>query len=138
MPAWTFWDYVDAQGRNQIKDWLDSFRNKKTRTQIRSKLVSLFQLPNAEGALKYPRYEKLLGQHSDLIAIRWERNKIQYRVFACYGNEARKEVWLLAGGTEQNNHYRPPGILATALERRSDILTGKGRVTETCLLQSNN
>ena len=138
MPAWTFWDYVDAQGRNQIRDWLDSFRNKKTRTQIRSKLVSLFEQANAVGTLTYPRYEKLLGLHSDLIAIRWPRNKIAYRVFACYGNEARKEVWLLAGGTEQNNNYRPPGILETALVRRADILSGKGQVTATCLLEIDN
>ena len=136
MPAWTFWDYVDAQDRNQIRIWLDSFRE-KTRTKIRTKLVSVFEIPNAVGYPKLPRYEMLKGQHSELIAIRWERDKIQYRVFACYGSEARKEIWLLAGGTEKNNNYRPPGILETALARREDILTGKGRVTATCLLNNN-
>ena len=137
MPAWTFWDYVDTQDRNQIKDWLDSFQE-STRTKIRSKLVALFAQANAVGRLTYPRYEMLQGQHSELIAIRWERARIQYRVFACYGNEARKEVWLLAGGTERNDNYRPPGILETALTRRADILSGKGQVTATCLLESNN
>lgn len=137
MLAWTFFDYVDALDRNQIKVWLDSFQ-KNTQTKIRSKLVSLFEQANAVGQLTYPRYEKLEGQHSDLIVIRWERNKIQYRVFACYGNETRKQVWLLAGGKEKNNHYRPPGILETALVHRTEILTGKGRVTATCLLESSN
>lgn len=100
-------------------------------------MVSIFEIPNAVGFLKLPRYEMLKGQHSDLIAIRWERDKIQYRVFACYGSEARKEIWLLAGGTEHNDNYKPPGILETALARREDILTGKGRVTATCLLNNN-
>ena len=134
---WTFWDYVDAQGRNQIKIWLDSFQ-RNTRTKIRSKLVSLFEQANAVGQLTYPRFEKLEGEHSDLIVIRWERNRIQYRVVACYGNETRKQVWLLAGGIERNDRYRPPGILDTALEHRAEILTGKGRVTATCLLESIN
>ena len=137
MLVWTFWDYVDALDRNQIKNWLNSYQ-KNTRTKIRSKLIALFEVANAVGYLTYPRYEMLKGQHSDLIAIRWMGNRIQYRVFACYGSEARKEIWLLAGGTEKNDNYIPPGILETALARRADILTGKGRVTATCLLENNN
>lgn len=137
MPDWVFLDYVDSQDRNQIKIWVESFRE-KTQTQIRAKLVSLFERANAVGRLTLPRYERLLGQYSDLIAIRWERDKIAYRVFTCYGNEVRKEVWLLAGCIERNNRYRPPGILDTALERRADILSSRGQVTATCLLESNN
>lgn len=137
MPDWTFLDYVDSQGRNPISIWLDSYQI-KTRTQIKAKLVSSFQIANAIGRLTVPRFESLSGQHSDLIAIRFEKRRVAYRVIACYGIEVRKEVWLLAGGTEHNNHYRPPGILETALARRADILFGGGQVTATCLLESNN
>ena len=137
MPTWTFWDYVDANDQNLIEAWLNRFQE-KTRKQIKSKLVAIFAMANAEGRLTLPRYEKLQDPYRDLIAIRWERNKIQYRVFGCYGDEARGEVWLLAGGKEQNNQYRPPGILDTALERRANVLQRLSRVRPTCLLENTN
>ncbi len=136
MSTWTFWDYVDARDQSVIEVWLNTFQE-NTRTKIRSKLVTIFERANAEGRLKEPRYELLQGAYKDLIRIGFELNRIQYRIFACYGDERRGVVWLLAGGKEQNDRYRPPGILDTALERRANILEGVSQVRPTCLLEDN-
>jgi hypothetical protein len=127
---------VDAGGQNLIEVWLTTFPQ-NVRTKIRSKLVTIFGRANAEGRLKEPRYERLQGASRDLIRIGFELNRIQYRVFACYGDEGRAVVWLLAGGKEQNDRYRPPGILNTALERRANVLQGTSQVRATCLLNNN-
>lgn len=135
--TWTFWDYVDSSGDNLISQWLNEFRE-PTVGKIRSRLVAIFQLPNAEGRPNPPRYEVLHGKHNDLIAIRFKINNTQYRVFACYGNKGRGEIWLLAGGQEQNDQYRPQGILDTAIERRTRILNRTSQVRPTCLLENNS
>lgn len=135
--TWTFWDYVDSSGQNAIEDWLNTFRQ-RTRIKITSKLVAIFERANAEGRLTYPRYETLKPPHNDLIVVRFERDKTQYRVFACYGNQGRGEIWLLAGGQEQNDQYRPQGIRDTAIEHRTRILNRTSQVRPTCLLENNN
>ena len=125
---------MDANGQNLIEEWLNAFPP-KLRTKIKSKCVAIFARANAEGRLTPPRYEKLQNPYTDLIRIGFERDKVAYRIFACYG-KGRGAVWLLAGGKEQNDRYRPPGILDTALNRRASILGGVSTVRSTCLLET--
>lgn len=136
MPTWTFWDYVDTSGQNLIEAWLSAFPQ-GVRTKIRSKCVTTFAMARAEGRLRGPRYERLQGAYTDLLRIGFEVNRIRHIIIACYGDEGRGVVWLLAGGREHNNQYRPPGILDTALERRANILRREARVRPTCLLNNN-
>jgi len=91
MPTWTFWDYVDHNGASQIQVWLDAVPTEK-REPLRSKLLAVLQGANAVGQLKYPRFEIPEGQYRDLIVIRFNWNKVAYRVFACYGNVQPPEV----------------------------------------------
>jgi hypothetical protein len=67
-----------------------------------------------------------------MFKIKFEKRRVAYRVFACYGPE-RKEVTLLAGAAERNNQYRPPGVFDTAARRRDEILSDRRRVVPTCL-----
>lgn len=134
MPTFTFWDYTDSDGQSVIAAWLDTFPD-KLRLKIKSKLVTMIQVAWAQQALKEPLFERLTGEaYRDLIAMRFERNKVVYRVFACYGEEARGQVWLLSGGTEKNNRYKPPGVLDTALGHRASIMRNRTLVKPTCLL----
>ena len=138
MPTWTFWDYVDDNGVSQIQVWLNTFKPEK-REAIRSKLVAALNVANTVGRLQPPRFEIPEGRYRDLIVIRWERDKVAYRVFACYApNVQPPEIWLLVGGTEHNDRYRPPGIWDTAMQRRSAVLQDRNRVRPTCLKIRNN
>ena len=137
MPTWTFWDYVDNNGLSQIQAWLDASPMAK-RERLRSKLLAILQGANAVGRLKYPRFEVPEGRYRNLIVIRFERNKVAYRIFACYGNVQPPAIWLLACGTESNDNYRPTGIWDTAMQRRADILQDRTRVRPTCLTTRNS
>lgn len=136
MPEWTFWDYEDASGENVMMAWRDSFRL-NVRTKIRSRCVTTFAMTNAEGRPREPRWERLQGPYTDLMRTGFEKNGIRHILIACYGNEGRGSIWLLAAGTEHNDRYRPPGILDTALERRANVLAGVARVRPTCLLENS-
>ena len=132
---WTFLDYVDANGANRIEAWLREL-SPRMRVKIQSKLV--WMLNNADvlglgGLEAYPRFESLHGQHSGLIAMRFNV-RIVYRPLCCYGPD-RGEFTLLAGATEHNDIYRPPGILETALARREEVLADRRRAVPTCLFQ---
>ena len=137
MPHYTFMDYAPG-GRSVIADWLNEYRE-NIRVQIHSGLVAIIHRAWAVEDLTLPRFEKLKGAHRDLIAVRLERDKVQYRVFACAGvGLPLARVWLLAGGTESNNRYRPTGALETALARRAAIIGNPNLVRPTCLLEETS
>lgn len=141
MPTWTFWDFVDDAGKSEIQKWIDSLPPEKrtpTKSSPKSKLLAVLEVANAVGELKGQRFEVLERPYRDIIRIGWERGGVAYRVFACYGNTQPPEIWLLAGGTEHNNNYRPPGILDTAMQRRAAILQDRRRVRRTWLLTGTN
>ena len=134
MP-WTFLDYVDTSGSNQIEAWLRGLRP-NTRTKVRSKLLSIFNNADALG-LEVPHFEKLHGIYSKLVAIRFQVLRVAYRPLCFYGPRTGDGT-LLAGATERNNHYRPAGILDAALGRRADVLADWKRTVPTCLLEEIN
>jgi hypothetical protein len=136
MP-WTFLDYVDASGSNQIEAWLTGLPA-NTRTRVRSKLLRALILADALGSpLRSPHFNLLHGRYSDLMAIHFEVLGVAYRPLCCYAPQ-RGVVVLLAGATEHNNHYRPSGILDTALGRRTDFLRDQTRGVRTCLFEGIN
>lgn len=138
MTTWSVWDYSAApDGGSEIQSWLDSFPHKQSEG-IRSKLILKFTKAEV-GGFREPDFEVLEGRYHDLIAIRWERDNVAFRVLACYGEgaDARGEIWLLVGATEKNNKYDPPGIFDSALARRAAILADRRRRVSTCLSQSN-
>ena len=127
MP-WTFLDYVDSNGSNQIETWLES-RPKG----VRAKLTAILTIARAERQLSGPRFKVLHGA-GGILEIRFLEGRVAYRPLACYGPR-RGEVTLLAGATKRNNQYRPPGILDTANARWAEILLDRRRVVATCLLR---
>jgi len=136
MP-WTFLDYVGANGTNRIEAWLKELPP-GTRTKVQSKLVWTLNNADALGLPLegYPHFETLQGQYSDLVAIRF-KIRVVYRPLCCYGPR-QGEFTLLAGATEHNNNYRPPGIRETALARREEIRADGRRAVPTCLFEEIN
>ena len=127
--SWTFLDYVDSDGSNQIEAWLDSLP-KPARTPVRARLTGILIMHSVQEQLRPPTFDPLPGRR--MFKITFEKRRVAYRVFACYGPE-RKEVTLLAGAVERNNQYRPPGVFDTAARRRDEILSDRRRVVPTCL-----
>jgi len=128
--SWTFLDYVDSNGSNQIEEWLNSLP-KSTRTPVRVKLTNILIMHGVQEQLRPPRFDPL-GAGRNIFKITFEMRKVAYRIFACYG-PGRGEVTLLAGAVERNNQYRPPGVFDTAARRRDEILSDRRRVVPTCL-----
>jgi len=135
--SWTFLDYVDASGSSQIATWLADLPP-STRLKVRSKLLWVIVNHTALGQpLSPPFFEALSGNHSGLIAIRFQVLGVAYRPLCCYGPRTG-DVTLLAGATEHNYHYRPPGVRDTALARRAEVRADGKRAMPTCLFEEIN
>ena len=133
MP-WTFLDYVDSNGSNQIEAWLESL-SPSARTLVRPRLATILAFASPQERLQPPRFEALQGL--GMFEIKFQLKNVAYRILAWYG-PGRKEVTLLAGATKKNDQYRPPSVLDTADRRRAEILSDEGRVTTTCLFKESN
>lgn len=108
-----FYDYIDINGVNVIKGWLDGLEP-KAKAKLNTRLNTLEYLDRGEWDL--PMTEILKGDKDGLIAVRAKYNRIQYRLLGYYG-PYRGEVTLLACGTEKNNKYEPLDIGRKAFER---------------------
>ena len=131
---WTFLDYVDSSGSNQIEAWLEKLPV-GAQKKVRAKLVAILLTADAQQRLQAPHFEPLQGVGE--FKVTFELNNIQYRILFAYGPE-RREVTFLAGAIEKNNRYRPPNVFDTAAKRRGEIRSDRKRVTPTCLLQKSN
>ena len=127
--SWTFLDYVDSSGSNQIEAWIDSLPS-AARTPVRAKLTAILVMGSAQDQLRPPHFEPLHGL--SMFKITFEKRNVAYRVLACYG-PGRKEVTLLAGAVERNDQYKPPGVFDTAVRRQAEIPSDRRRVAPTCL-----
>ena len=117
MNTVSLFDYVDINGINVIKAWLDQ-KEPKTKAKLIARLNVLEQMDRAEwGKLNT---EVLKGDKNGLVAVKVLFGKIQYRMLG-YDGPDRGEFTILACGTEHNNNYIPLGIGPIAFERRAAI-----------------
>lgn len=108
-----FHDYININGVNVIKAWLDELAP-KAKAKLNTRLNALEQMNRTEWCM--PMTEVLKGDKDSLIAVRAEHNRIQYRLLG-YDGPYRAEFTLLACGTEKNNRYEPLDIGRRAFER---------------------
>lgn len=132
--SWTFLDYVDGKGSNQIEAWLESLPV-GARKPVRAKLAAILIFASPQARLQPPRFGPLQGV--GMFKVTFKLNNVQYRILAWYGPD-RREVTLLAGAIEKNDRYRPLNVFDTAARRRAEILSDRKRVTPTCLLPKSN
>ena len=112
-----FYDYVDINGNNIVKAWLDQLEP-RTKARLNTRLNALEQMNRAEW--KFPMTEVLTGDKDGLIAVRVQYRRAQYRLLG-YDGPNRGEFTLLACGEERNNKYMPLDIGRKAFERRTAI-----------------
>jgi hypothetical protein len=127
--SWTFLDYVDSNGLNQIEAWLDTLP-RSARAGVRAKLTGILMINRVQEQLRPPRFDSLPGR--PLFKINFDERRVAYRVLFFYG-PGRKDVTLLAGAVERNDRYRPPGVFDTAARRREEVLSDRRRAVPTCL-----
>ena len=109
------YDYVDVNGINIIRAWLDQ---KESKAKLNARLSILEQMDRAEwGKLNT---EVLKGDKDGLVAVRVQFRRIQYRMLG-YDGSNRGEFTLLACGEEHNNKYIPLDIGRKAFDRIRDI-----------------
>jgi hypothetical protein len=132
--VWTFFDYVDNSGSNQIETWIASLPI-GARGPVRAELAAILVIAAPEDFLGPPSFESLQGV--GMFEIKLKLKNIQYRILAWYG-PARKNVTLLAGARKKNDRYSPRTVFEMAERRRSEILSGIGRIAPTCLLRGSN
>jgi hypothetical protein len=132
MP-WTFLDYVDATGSNQIDEWLASLPI-GDRARVRAELLAILIVAGSEDLLQPPCFKALQGTR--MFEVKLKLQRVQYRILACYG-PGRRDVTYLAGARKKNR-YIPHTVFDVADKRRAEILSGGGRVVPTCLLRKIN
>jgi len=111
------YDFVDINGINIIKVWLDQIAP-KTKAKLNTRLNILEQISRAEWG-KY-NTEVLKGDKDGLIAVKVLYRKIQYRLLG-YDGPKRGEFTLLACGKERNDRYTPLDIGEKSFKRIMEI-----------------
>lgn len=109
--AWKFRDFLNEQGENEIRDWIDSLEVKRARIKIDVRLRDL----QAVDQLRYPYVEKWVGE-SDVYEVRVVFANVQYRLLGCYG-PARREYTLLVGATMRDDKLEPRNVVMIAKGR---------------------
>jgi hypothetical protein len=111
------YDYVDTNGINIVKAWLDQ-QGDRAKAKLNTRLNTLEQISRTEwGKLNT---EVLKGDKDGLIAVRVLYEGIQYRLLG-YDGPNRSEFTLLICGEERNNKYIPLDMGRKAFERIKNI-----------------
>ena len=115
----TFYDYLDQQGHNVIRDWLD-----EARPRVKARFTMLIGLLEATppGQWTRPVVDSLRGDCEGLFEVRANVQRVQYRLLGFHG-PGRREVTLVVGASKSNNRWVPLSIPETARRRKADVTT---------------
>jgi hypothetical protein len=115
-----FYDYVDVDGNNIIKAWLD-VQPKKVKAKITDRLTQLEQIDRIDW--HHTLYtETLKGDKDGLVSVKALFRGVQYRLLG-YDGPNRGEFTLLAPCKERNDRYEPLNVGQIAFKRRDDVQT---------------
>lgn len=113
--AYKLFDYHDAQGRNEFKDW--SSRLQKVQL---GKLNARLDMLADHGDELFPHILTNSGVGT-ILKLRC-KGQVQLRPLLCRGPiSVDEEYTLLAGATERDSVLEPDGIAETALVRRTAV-----------------
>lgn len=112
-----FYDYIDTNGVNVIKDWLDGL-DLRAKAKLNTRLNALEYMNRTEWCM--PMTKVLKGDKDGLIAVKVLYRKIQYRLLG-YDGPKRGEFTLLACGKERNDRYTPLDIGEKSFKRIMEI-----------------
>ena len=113
-PRWTFYDFIDEHGVNQIERWVASLP-RSHRTDVRAALRGRFEA-HQNTDLKPQQFKPLHAPCEGLIEIRFKVGGIPYRPLGFTGPESG-EFTILIGAKEHNGHLVPEGVCQSAFAR---------------------
>lgn len=124
MAVWAFKDYVSPAGVNHIFKWYEDL-SPAARVKFDDQLDMLAKMQTWQ----MPEYRPLRGApFKGLSEIRFKADKRQYRVIGFFKRNCNEYVLLI--GCFHKEGYEPPNALQTAIQRKIDIESGKGRVVD--------
>lgn len=126
MPRYVFYDFVDADGVNQIERWLTSEVPSTHRNAVRSRLRARIEAQQLKATFSLPEFRDLHGQCDGLFEFRFMVKQVPYRPLACHGLR-RGEVVILFGAKEHSDSFVPLNACRQALARRELIFGVNGR-----------
>ncbi len=117
----TFHDFVDSSGTNQIHQWINA-KPKRAKAKMNERIRHLEQLDQGQwGNLIKP----LRGADCQgLLELRLRAGGVQYRPLACYG-PASGQITILVGATERGDQLVPASACRTAQQRCAVIEKGQ-------------
>lgn len=125
MAFWTFKDYLNERGDNEIRLWLDSL-SKKASIKVDRRIR---YLENVQYFHREPQYIKQLVGYDGIYEIRIVFAGDQYRPLGCYGTH-QDEFVLLIGAVERGNRFEPRDAPDLAVRRRHIILSDRSRICD--------
>ena len=123
---WTFLDFVDENGTNRIKEWVESLppsATKRVKAKLNAHILHLQAQTELAGG---PYMTSLHGECANLLEIKLRVGRVQYRPLACYG-PGQREVTLLFGAEERGGKLKPTSACSRALKRRELVLADTQR-----------
>ena len=119
MNTWTFYDFLDSRGMNQIRPWLDSIPERAA-AKIDARIIYMSSLriwPEA--------FVSALTGYRDIFELRIAAHGSQYRPL-CYYGPTRRDVTILLGATEKGK--LPRRVLDNAEKNRSVVEADNSRI----------
>ena len=114
--SFLLYDYVNAQGGNEIKEWLDSLEKVE-----RAKIDQRLDLLEEHGEALFPQI--LTGTDEKSILKLRAHGRVQLRPLLCRGPVSNTtEFTLLCGAKEVGGKLTPKGVLAEAVGRRLIVI----------------
>jgi len=114
---WTFMQYVNFGGKGVISKWVAKDIEVNASDDFHDLLNILAVVPR--DLWVRPDYDTLTPP--DIGEIRWKSGQLQHRVFGFFKDE---QYILLLGSTKKGTVYSPADAIATARQRKNDILNG--------------
>ena len=121
MSSWTFFDFVNVRGENEIHKWLNSSEvTKQAKAKINARIATLRGFP------VFPeQYFSAYKGWDDIYELRIVYGNVQYLPLGCYGPGPR-QFCLLVGGIEKGKI--PKSLLSIAKQRRSIVISNPNSV----------
>ncbi len=122
MSVWTFFDFLEADGGNAIRAWLQDLPQ-EAQAKIDARLLQM-------AGMAPPWPEKWISSikgYEDLIELRIPCNRVQYRPLGFYGPD-RLEFTLLIGAIEKGTIRK--SVLETAAARMKLVKDNRGHICE--------
>lgn len=128
MPYWKFYDYVSADGTNDIEAWIDSLQHS---TDVRVRLRTFLEYLQDERGLETASFvEPLTGDCSGLLVIKFRVRENHCRPMFYKGPEEGEATILVGAKKAGQREYDPRGACQIAFERQAIVEADRDRIIE--------